>query len=299
MNTQTTKRMDLEVKRLIKAPRERVWQAWTSPTEIAQWFGCKDTVCTSVKSDLQIGGEFAVEMKPAAGGDGCNGVSGVYLEIHPPQKLVYTWVWKNHPAIGSGETLVTIHFAEVNGWTEIHLRHEGFVTAEIRDLHAHGWNGCFDHVEKHLNRLVLTRIFDAPAELLWKAWTNAEMLQQWFKPHPDYKVPSIRMDARIGGKYRIQTQRPDGEYFTAAGICRELVPNQRLVLTWGWEKDGGGNEFGEVEHETVLTLEFQALPNNRTKLTLTQENFASVDSRDRHEHGWTTCIEQLALFVNQ
>jgi len=148
-------------------------------------------------------------------------------------------------------------------------------------------------------RLQLTRVFDAPRELVFKAWTEANQFQQWFGAAAceGSTLESVKVDARTGGKYRLQVRRPDGEYFTTVGIYREVKPPERLVFTWQFEKDGSGNEFGEVEPpEMLVTVEFKAR-GKQTELTLTHERFASAESRDRHEEGWTRCLASLGQFV--
>ena len=92
--------------------------------------------------------------------------------------------------------------------------------------------------------LILTRLLNAPRELAFKAWTSAEHIQQWMRPEPGMMVPLASMDLRVGGKFRIQMKKPDGEFFTAVGEFKEVKAPERLVYTWDWEKDGSGEEFG-------------------------------------------------------
>jgi len=150
-------------------------------------------------------------------------------------------------------------------------------------------------------KLQLTRVFDAPRELVFKAWTDANQFQQWFGAAAcgGAALLSVKVDARVGGKYRLQVRRPDGEYFTTAGTYREVNAPERLVFTWAFEKDGSGDEYGEVEPpEMLVTIEFHAR-GMQTELTLTHEKFASVESRDRHNEGWTRCLESLGKFVKK
>jgi uncharacterized protein YndB with AHSA1/START domain len=150
-------------------------------------------------------------------------------------------------------------------------------------------------------KLRLTRIFDAPRELVFQAWTDPNHFRQWFGAAAcgGSALQSVKVDARVGGRYRLQTRRPDGEYFTTVGIYREVKAPERLVFTWAFEKDGSGDEFGEVEPpEMLVTLEFHA-QGRQTELILTHEKFASVESRDRHEQGWTRCLHEIENFVTK
>lgn len=145
--------------------------------------------------------------------------------------------------------------------------------------------------------LILKRVLNAPPERAFRAWTTPEHIQQWMRPEPGMVVPLVRLDLRVGGKFRIQMQNPDGEYFTAVGEFREVKAPERLVYTWDWEKDGGGTEFGEVEGKTsLITVEF--LPHGRqTEFVMTHTRLATVESRDGHARGWSRAVESLARFL--
>ena len=156
-------------------------------------------------------------------------------------------------------------------------------------------------LEENNIKLELSRVFDAPRELVFKAWTDASQFKQWFGAAAceGSVLQSVKVDARIGGKYRIQARRADGEFFTTVGIYREVKPPERLVFTWAFEKDGRGEEFGELEPpEMLVTLEFRAR-GKQTELLLTHEKFASVESRDRHEEGWIRCLDSLGKYVGK
>jgi len=145
--------------------------------------------------------------------------------------------------------------------------------------------------------LVITRDLDAPRELVWKAWTEPRRMKEWLELVEGMTIESVKADLRVGGKFRIQTKRPDGEFFTAAGTYLEVKPPERLIYTWDWEKDGAGSEFGELEgKETQLTVEFRA-NGKRTLLVLKHEKFATAERRDRHMEGWQIWTGGLAKFV--
>ncbi len=156
-------------------------------------------------------------------------------------------------------------------------------------------------MEKENIKLQLNRVFDAPRELVFKAWTDANQFQQWFGAAAcdGGSLQSTKVDARVGGKYRLQVRRADGEFYTTVGTYREVKPPERLVFTWAFEKDGSGDEFGEVEPpEMLVTIEFRAR-GKQTELILTHEKFASVESRDRHEDGWKRCLDSLGKFAGK
>jgi len=103
-------------------------------------------------------------------------------------------------------------------------------------------------------KLQLTRFFDAPREVVYRAWTDPNQFKQWFGAAAcgGSTLESVLMDARVGGKYRLQVRKPDGEYFTSVGVYREVIVPERLVFTWQFEQDGSGTEYGEVEPPEML-----------------------------------------------
>jgi uncharacterized protein YndB with AHSA1/START domain len=147
--------------------------------------------------------------------------------------------------------------------------------------------------------LVLKRMLKAPQELVFRAWTSAEHIQQWMRPEPGMVVPLVSVDLRVGGKYRIQTKTPEGEFFTAVGEFQEVKVPERLVYTWDWEKDGSGSEFGEVEGKTsLIKVEFLSR-GEMTEFVLTHSRFATVEGRDNHAKGWSKIAESFAKFVEK
>ena len=150
-------------------------------------------------------------------------------------------------------------------------------------------------------KLQLTHVFAASRELVFQAWTDPKQFHQWFGAAAcdGAALQSVKMDARVGGKYRLQVRKDDGEFYTTVGTYREVKAPERLVFTWQFEKDGSGDAFGEVEPpEMLVTVEFKAR-GRQTELVLTHEKFAAVQSRDRHHDGWTRCLDSLGKFVEK
>lgn len=137
----------LTLSRTFKAPRQRVFDAWTNPEKIKQWFGCKESVITSVVSDLRVGGEYEIQMAQGCNEEGPSGLKGKYTTVNPPEELSYTWGWQGFEG-GSQETRVTVKFVEDGEFTRLELKHEGFVNEEICGMHTSGWSQSFDKFEK-------------------------------------------------------------------------------------------------------------------------------------------------------
>ncbi len=142
--TETT----LYMKRTFTAARAKVFEAWTKPDLLMQWFVATDEyVSPLAEVDLRVGGRFRMAMKGIAKGD-MHVAKGIYREIKPPERLVFTWEWEGEPE--NGETVVTIELRDLNGSTEMIFKQEFFPDKKRRDDHEGGWKGCFEK----LGRLV-------------------------------------------------------------------------------------------------------------------------------------------------
>jgi uncharacterized protein YndB with AHSA1/START domain len=137
--------------------------------------------------------------------------------------------------------------------------------------------------------LTVTRIFDAPREAVFKAWTDPAQVARWKGPR-GVQAEVKHMDARAGGGYRVAMHGTPNGTMVVRGVYREFVPPERLVFTWAWEEDPATQRTG---HETLVTVTLRAL-GSRTELTLTHENFDSAQSRDSHGYGWNGSLDKLA-----
>jgi uncharacterized protein YndB with AHSA1/START domain len=141
----------LEMRRTIRTSREQAFAAWTDPSQLRQWFAVAEDFTTPLAEvDLKVGGRFRLGMK-APGDNPLLIVGGVYQEILPPEKLVFTWQWESADP-DEPETLVTVEFYEGEGVTEIVLKHELFTDVMQRNKHGEGWAGCLDRLERLLER---------------------------------------------------------------------------------------------------------------------------------------------------
>jgi uncharacterized protein YndB with AHSA1/START domain len=137
----------LQLNRTFAAPRDRVFRAWTDAREFAQWFHpSADYKTVITRLDLRVGGKYSLEMHHKEGN--IHRLNGVYEEIQPPERLVFTWCWQEDGVLR--ESVVTILFKDLGGSTEVSLTHKNLLTAEAREKHNHGWIGCFGQLETYL-----------------------------------------------------------------------------------------------------------------------------------------------------
>src|SRR5260370_23875222 len=135
--------------------------------------------------------------------------------------------------------------------------------------------------------LTVSRVFDAPRELVFAAWTDPAQAAVWWGPQ-GFTTISCEMDIRPGGAYRACMRSPTGTRHCRRGVYREVVKPERLVFTFAWE-----DAAGTPGHEMVITVSFAAI-GNQTKLTLHQAVFETVAARDDHRRGWSSTMERFA-----
>lgn len=141
----------LTLVRTVDAPRERVFRAWTDPTELARWWW-PPRFQTTYEIDLRVGGVYSFRSIPLPD-IGVLAVSGTFLEVDPPARLVYTWRWEGttDPA-----TRVVVEFSDHGAQTEITITHSGFPDEQDRANHAQGWNDCLARLVERAAAGVLT-----------------------------------------------------------------------------------------------------------------------------------------------
>jgi uncharacterized protein YndB with AHSA1/START domain len=133
----------LTLKRRLNAAPDKVYAAWTEPQKLTRWFGPDSGAVTRAEMDLRVGGRFRVVFHTEDGEE--HDVSGVYREVVPNEKLVFTWAWRSTP---ERESLVTVALRPDGDGTSLTLTHEQFFDEAARDRHAFGWGGALDKLER-------------------------------------------------------------------------------------------------------------------------------------------------------
>jgi len=141
--------------------------------------------------------------------------------------------------------------------------------------------------------LTITRVFDAPRDLVFRAWFEPERMAVWAGPE-GFTATYVEMDPRPGGAWRLGMRSPEGEEHRQGGVVREIVPPERLAFTFAWEEADG-----TPGHETLITLILaeHGPTATQTLMTFRQATFDSVESRDGHEGGWNSAFEDLAAYL--
>jgi len=280
-----------------------VFEAWTKPEHVAQWWGPNGFSTTISEMDVRPGGVWRHVMHGPGGRDYVNNI--VFLEVVRPERIVY----KHQPEKGTEpvnhETTVT--FADRGGKTEVTLRMLFASTAARKHIvktyraieggtqtlgrlagYVAKTSGAKAPVEREI---VIERVFDAPRELVWRAWTDPKVLAQWWGPR-GFTNPVCEVDLRVGGAFRIHMRAPDGAVYPMRGVFLESdKPEDRIFTNIAVDKDDNPILNG-------LTIVTFAEEGGKTKLTLKTGATAVVDYAAEYlkgmEAGWTQSFEKLA-----
>jgi uncharacterized protein YndB with AHSA1/START domain len=308
----STEDREIVITRVFDAPRERVWHAWADPQQVVKWWGPRGFSTTSDQREFKPGGSWRHTM---IGPDGAKYPNvATFEEIVKPERIVFTNRGRGEDGPGVAFR-TTVTFKDLGGKTELTIRHV-FSTPAARDLvvkeyrAVEGGKQTLARLSEHLaGEFVLTRLFDAPRELVYRAWTEPERMKQWFGPK-GLKTVRSQMDLRPGGIYHYGMATPDGKEMWGKWIFREVVAPERLVFVQSFsDKDLGVTRhpmnakwpletlsrilFEDMGGKTLLTIKWAAI--NATQ----EERDVFDSSHDSMRGGWGGTLEQLVAYLNK
>ena len=146
MNLAPSAASAVEITRVFKAPRDRVYAAWTEPDQM-RWWGPEGCETLELTTDLRVGGKWLWRLRTP---EGEMAARGEYRELRPGERLAYTWQWMDDPDWENVESLITVEFRDHPEGTELRLRHAGFPSGESRDNHQDGWGQALGKLERQL-----------------------------------------------------------------------------------------------------------------------------------------------------
>ncbi len=229
----------IQLSRTFQAPPELVWEAFTDPKHVVNWWGPRGFSTTIEKMDVRPGGEWTLVMKGPDGALYPNHT--VYTEVEKPRLIAYKNSGRREGGPGAAfHAFIT--FEPEGAGTRVSLRMV-FTSPEARDKvirefdAVEGGKSTLERLSEHLPRMaatdrdfVLSRTFDAPRERVFEAWTDSKQVAQWWGPK-GFTNPVCEMDVRPGGRYRIVMRSPEGEEYPIVGEFLEIVKPSRLVMT--------------------------------------------------------------------
>ena len=290
---------ELVFTRVFEAPREMVYQAWTDPKHVAKWWGPKGSTNSIQSMDVRPGGALRITTHGPDGVENPNEI--VYEEVVKPERLVYLHGDEREP----GYVRVTVTFTEDGGKTTVTIEMLFKTAAKREEIVVK--RGAFEVVNQSMDRLAerlaamkaaappaheltMTRIFDAPRETVFAAWTDAERLKRWWGPK-GFTNPVCEFDARPGGAIRIHMRAPNGVIYPMTGVVLEIAPPERLVFV-----SAALDEKGDALFEILNTVTFAAL-GGKTQVTLhatvTMETAEAPRYLAGMEMGWSLSLDRL------
>lgn len=140
--------------------------------------------------------------------------------------------------------------------------------------------------------LKLTRLIDAPADIVFEVWTRPEHLIEWWGP-AGFSLPSCELDFRVGGAFCYRMRNPDGGDHWLRGVFQEIVEPERIAFTFAW-----GDPERATGPVTLVKVTFEAC-DGKTRVSLHQAGLESESSVRAHEGGWSSQLDRLAAFAAQ
>lgn len=156
-----------------------------------------------------------------------------------------------------------------------------------------------EHTPTATRVLEITRMFDAPRELVWQAWTDPQHLMRWWGPE-HFTSPACQIDLRVGGKYLFCMQAPDGQKFWSTGVYQELAAPERMVYTDSFADEQGNavsaSYYGmgdDIPFTMQVTITFEEVA-GQTKMTLRHEGLPVGEMSEMTAQGWNSSFDKLA-----
>jgi len=295
----------------IDAAPEVVFQALTNIEDLTQWFPDKGTF------EPRIGGKMRFTFLASSNNMDCDHLlEGEVLEIVPNKKLSYTFVpgdTYKPDGIRTPPTIVVWNIEEIGkNKTRVTLVHSGF-TKELEKMFketTEGWNYFTGRLVEYCKKkqtsstqdLVITRIFDAPRQLVWNAWTDPERFKHWWGPK-GFTVPFCKIDLRMGGAFFYCMRSPEGKDYWSTGVYREIVQPEKIICTDCFADEKGNvvpaTHYGmspDFPLEMQVTVTFEEYQ-GKTKFTLRHVGIPSGADHDGAQQGWSESFDKLVEYL--
>ncbi len=288
MTKTTHAKKELKLTRVINAPRNLVFKAWTDPKQLCEWWGPKGFTNPVCRVDSRPGGSMYIEMK---GPDGTvSPMNGNFKEVTEPDKIVFV----SSPLDKNGqplfEVLSTITFVDVEGKTKFSLHAEvSKITSEATpylDGMDEGWNQTLDRLEELAVRtknepIVMERTLNAAVEKVWAALTDKDEMKKWYFDIPEFKPEQ-------GLEFQFLAGEENNQYLHLCKVTA-AIKNRKIAYTWRYDGYEGNSE-----------VSFEFFPEgNKTRLKLTHvglETFPLSNpdlAKENFVVGWTYILNTL------
>jgi uncharacterized protein YndB with AHSA1/START domain len=306
---------EIRITRIYDAPVKAVWEAWTDPKQVAQWWGPRGFTLTTHSKDLRAGGHWTYTMHGPGGVDYPNKTQYFVVETHA--KLVY-----DHGGHDDRPPLfrVTVLFSEINGKTKMEMI-LAFPTPEAAEetrkfIKKAGGNSTWDRLAEYLTKestgkeqFVIQRSFDAPLELMFEMWTNPKHFARWLAP-TGFQMEFVRSDIRPGGSSFYFMTGQGGVKMYGRASYLEIKKPDRIVYTQQFCDENEKmtrHPMSPTWPETMLTtVRLVEEGPDRTRVSITWEPYGTtsrdeletfIKSRGGMTQGWTGSLDKLEEYL--
>jgi uncharacterized protein YndB with AHSA1/START domain len=306
---------EIRITRIYDAPVRAVWDAWTDPAQVAQWWGPRGFTLTTHGKDLRPGGHWTYTMHGPDGVDYPNTTK--YFEVEECAKLVY-----DHGSHDDRPPLfrVTVLFSEACGKTKMEMRMAlatPEAAAETRKfIRKAGGEATWDRLAEFLEeassgkaKFVINRTFEAPLEVMYEMWTNPRHFSQWLAP-TGFRMEFLKADIRPGGRTFFLMSGTGGVKMYGRAEYLSIEKPDRIVYTQQFCDENEKitrHAMAPIWPETMLmTVRLTEEDRNRTRVTVTcephgattrEELEAFVKERGGMTQGWTGSFDKLEALL--
>ncbi len=306
-----SKSNEIHISRVYDAPVAAVWDAWTDPKQVAQWWGPRGFTLTTHSKDLRPGGHWAYTMHGPDGVDYPNRT--LYFEVEEHAKLVY-----DHGASDDRPPMfrVTVTFAEVDGQTHMEMT-MSLPTPEAAEearkfIKKAGGNSTWDRLAEYLEKgssgkeqFVINRSFEAPLDVMFEMWTNPEHISRWLAP-TGFEMQFVRAEIKTGGSALYFMSNGEGVKLHGRIEYLKIQPPGCLVYTQQFcdeQENISRHPLAPTWPAMMLTtVKLTAESPDRTRVTVTWEPYGAptpeelavfIQARGGMTQGWTGSFDKL------
>jgi uncharacterized protein YndB with AHSA1/START domain len=256
---------EITLTRIVDAPANLVFEAWTDPEHVRRWYAPDGMDISSASSDPRVGGAFEIVMRAPDGTEFPQ--RGTYTEFEPPRRLVMDSQAFGPDGVAALQAVTTVGLVDHGGKTEItvHERAEALTPGAVMMLAGMevGLTQSLRHLDDVLTgafdrQISLTRLIEAPRDLVFEAWISDEHLAQWWGPN-GFTLTTDEIDVRPGGRWRFTMHGPDGVDYPNELIYEEIVRPELITFEHGAPGTDeasfrGVITFDDFMGNTVLTM---------------------------------------------
>jgi uncharacterized protein YndB with AHSA1/START domain len=311
--------LELVITHKFDAPRDLVYKIYTDPNLIPEWWGPRNLTTKIDKMELRPGGIWRYIQHDMQNNEFA--FHGVFHSLDANKQIISTFEWEGMPG---HVILVTTNFEDEGMWTIVTQRNV-FQSVEDRDgMMQQGMEQGTIEGDERFNELLarlntgqtlaeglerrsddggcvdITRVFNAPPELVWDLWTDANKYMCWWGPK-DFTSPYAKFDLHVGGKYLSCMRGPDGKEYWDAGTYEEIIEPRRIVYTDTFADDKGNavapsyyGMLGDKPVEMAVEVTLKDL-GGKTMLSIEHCGLPVGDMLDQAREGWNQSFDKLAV----